>query len=128
MKIYQYVNLLFLFVIAQAISQEIGPQINFKTMTIDYGTIENNSNGERIFIFSNTGNAPLIIKNVQSSCGCTVPKKPKGPIAPGESNEIIVLYDTNRQGPFRKTITITTNVKVNPVLALKIKGIVLPKA
>ena len=128
MKIYHYVNLLFLFVIAQAISQEIGPQINFKTTTIDYGTIENNSNGERIFIFSNTGNAPLIIKNVKSSCGCTVPKKPKGPIAPGESSEIIVLYDTNRQGPFRKTITITTNVKVNPVLALKIKGIVLPKA
>ena len=114
--------------IAQAISQEIGPQINFKTMTIDYGTIENNSNGERIFIFSNSGNAPLIIKNVQSSCGCTVPKKPKGPIAPGESSEIIVRYDTNRRGPFRKTITITTNVKVNPILALKIKGIVLPKS
>ena len=128
MKTYQYVNLLFLFVIAQAISQEIGPQINFKTMTIDYGTIENNSNGERIFIFSNSGNAPLIIKNVQSSCGCTVPKKPKGPIAPGESSEIIVRYDTNRRGPFRKTITITTNVKVNPILALKIKGIVLPKS
>ena len=128
MKIYQYVNLLFLFVIAQAISQEIGPQINFKTMTIDYGTIENNSNGERIFIFSNSGNAPLIIKNVQSSCVCTVPKKPKGPIAPGESSEIIVRYDTNRRGPFRKTITITTNVKVNPILALKIKGIVLPKS
>ena len=33
------------------------------------------------FIFSNTGNAPLIIKKVQSSCGCTVPKKPEGPIA-----------------------------------------------
>ena len=44
--------------IAQAIFQEIGPQINFKTMTIDYGNIENNSNGERISIFSNTGNAP----------------------------------------------------------------------
>jgi hypothetical protein len=128
MKTYQYVNLLFLFVIAHAISQEIGPQINFKTMTIDYGTIENNSNGERIFIFSNSGNAPLIIKNVQSSCGCTVPKKTKGPIAPGESSEIIDRYDTNRRGPFRKTITITTNVKVNPILALKIKGIVLPKS
>lgn len=48
--------------IAQAIFQEIGPQINFKTTTIDYETIENNSNGERISIFSNTGNAPLIIK------------------------------------------------------------------
>jgi len=128
MKIYHYGNLLFLFVIALAISQEIGPKINFDTTTIDYGTIENNSDGARIFIFSNTGNAPLIIKNVQSSCGCTGPKKPKGPIAPGESSEIIVRYDTNRKGPFRKTITITTNVNDNPILTLKIKGIVLPKS
>ena len=108
--------------IAQAIFQEIGPQINFKTTTIDYGTIENNSNGERISIFSNTGNAPLIIKNIQSSCGCKVHKKPKGRIASGESSKIIIRYYTNRRGPFRKTITITTNVKVNPILALKIKG------
>ncbi|MFQ3340462.1 MAG: hypothetical protein ACI9TK_000113 [Flavobacteriaceae bacterium] len=128
MKIYHYLSLLFLLVLTPAISQEIGPQINFETTTIDYGTIENGSDGERVFTFYNTGDVPLIIKKVQSSCGCTIPKKPDGPIAPGESSEIIVRYDTkNRQGPFRKTITVNTNVLTTPIVALKIKGNVMPK-
>lgn len=94
---------------------------------IDYGTIANGSNGERVFSFTNSGSEALIIKNVQSSCGCTIPKKPEGPIAPGETSEIIVRYDTKRTGPFRKTITVTTNVEQNTIVALKIKGTVLPK-
>lgn len=127
MKLKNYLNLLLIFVISPAFAQETGAQINFETTVIDYGTIPNGSDGERIFSFSNTGNTDLIIKNVQSSCGCTIPKKPAGAIAPGESSEIIVKYDTKRIGPFRKTITITTNVSTNPIVALKIKGTVLPK-
>ena len=80
-----------------------------------------------MFNFTNSGNKDLIIQNVQSSCGCTIPKKPEGPIAPGESSEIIVKYDTKRTGPFRKTITVTTNLEQNSIVALKIKGTVLPK-
>ena len=99
----------------------------FETTTIDYGTIANGSNGERVFSFTNSGSEALIIKNVQSSCGCTIPKKPEGSIAPGDTNEIIVKYDTKRTGPFRKTITVTTNVEQNKIVALKIKGTVLPK-
>ena len=45
-----------------------------------------------------------------------------------EWSKIIIRHDTNKQGPLRKTITITTNVKANPILALKIKGIVLQKS
>tara|TARA_B110000037_G_scaffold33032_1_gene39840 strand:+ start:2612 stop:2998 length:387 start_codon:yes stop_codon:yes gene_type:complete len=127
MKLRHYLNLLFLFVISPAFAQESGAEINFETSTIDYGIISNGSDGQRIFSFSNSGKTDLIIQNVQSSCGCTVPKKPDGPIAPGKSSEIIVRYDTNRVGPFRKTITITTNVLKNPIIALKIKGTVLPK-
>ena len=127
MKLRHYLNLLFLFVISSAFAQESGAEINFETSTIDYGIISNGSDGQRIFSFSNSGNTDLIIQNVQSSCGCTVPKKPDGPIAPGKSSEIIVIYDTNRIGPFRKTITVTTNVLKNPIIALKIKGTVLPK-
>ena len=108
MKIYHYVNLLFLFVIAHAISQEIGPKINFDTTTIDYGTIENNSDGERVFSFSNTGTAPLIITNMYDLLvGVLVPKKPERlPLLLGEASEIIVRYDTNRQLVLlEKTIT-----------------------
>ena len=49
--------------------------------------------GVRVFEFTNTGNAPLIITNVQSTCGCTVPSKPKEPIMPGKSDKIEVKYN-----------------------------------
>ncbi|MCA0133002.1 DUF1573 domain-containing protein [Winogradskyella alexanderae] len=99
-------------------------KIEFKTEIIDYGTIEKGADGVRVFEFTNTGNAPLIISNVKSTCGCTVPKKPKGPIMPGESGEIEVKYDTNRVNPIRKTITVISNAE-RPTVALKIKGLVV---
>lgn len=105
-------------------AQETAAKIEFKDDTVDYGKIENGSNGVRTFTFTNTGNAPLVITNVKSSCGCTVPKKPTAPIAPGKKGEIEVKYDTKRTGFIRKTITVTsnaTNVK-NGVSYLKIKG------
>lgn len=96
-------------------------KITFEHDTIDYGTITKGSNGVRVFKFTNTGDAPLVITDVKSSCGCTVPKKPDGPVAPGASSSIEVRYDTNRVGPIRKTITVTSNAS-EPMVALKIKG------
>ena len=101
-------------------------KISFKAETVDYGTIAKGSDGVRVFEFTNTGNAPLIISDVKSSCGCTVPKKPDGPIAPGESSTIEVKYDTNRVGPIRKTITVYSNAD-EPIKALKIRGEILPE-
>ncbi|WP_456438177.1 DUF1573 domain-containing protein [Psychroserpens sp.] len=105
-------------------AQEKVAKIEFKTDVIDYGTIEKGSDGVRIFEFTNTGNAPLIISKVKSTCGCTVPKKPDGPIMPGETGEISVKYDTNRVNPIRKTITVTSNADT-PSVALKIKGLIV---
>ena len=105
-------------------AQEKVAKIEFKTDVIDYGTIEKGSDGVRIFEFTNTGNAPLIISKVKSTCGCTVPKKPDGPIMPGETGEISVKYDTNRVNPIRKTITVTSNADT-PSVALKIKGLII---
>ena len=93
--------------------------------TIDYGDITKGSNGVRTFTFENTGDAPLEIQGVRSSCGCTIPKKPEAPIEPGKKGEITVRYDTNRVGVFRKTITVNTNVSNAAIIALKIKGNVL---
>lgn len=99
-------------------------KIEFKTKVIDYGTIEKGADGVRVFEFTNTGNAPLIISSVKSTCGCTVPKKPKEPIMPGETREIEVKYDTKRVNPIRKTITVISNAET-PTVALKIKGLVI---
>ncbi|MBT0609082.1 DUF1573 domain-containing protein [Aequorivita echinoideorum] len=99
-------------------------KISFTNDTVDYGNIAKGSDGVRVFEFTNTGDAPLIISDVKSSCGCTVPKKPDGPIAPGASSSIQVKYDTNRVGPIRKTVTVYSNAS-EPIVALKIKGEVM---
>ncbi len=102
-------------------AQDKVAKIEFKTDVIDYGTIERGADGLRVFEFTNTGSAPLIITKVKASCGCTVPTKPEDPIMPGESGKIEVKYDTNRIFPFRKTITVTSNAET-PNVSLKIKG------
>ncbi len=102
---------------------EAGPQMEFETEVLDYGTIAKGSDPYRTFKFTNVGNEPVVIKNAKGSCGCTVPDAPKEPILPGESAEIKVRYDTNRVGPFTKTVTLTTN-EAKSRRVLTIKGVV----
>ena len=123
--------LLALVTFGSAVFAQSGAKIEFKDKdnTIDYGTVnKEDDNGLRAFVFTNTGNAPLIIKDAKSTCGCTVPSFPKEPIAPGQTGKIEVKYNMN-PGPIRKTITIETNA-VNYEegrVALKIKGDVVVK-
>lgn len=110
---------------------QTGPKIEFlaKDNTIDYGTVSKaTDNGIRTFEFRNTGDAPLIIKNVQSTCGCTVPTKPNDPIAPGKTGKIEVKYNM-QMGAIRKTITVESNAVNVPdgMVVLKIKGEVVPE-
>ncbi len=98
-------------------------EITFEEDTIDYGEIEKGSDGVRTFKFTNTGDAPLVIEDIKSTCGCTIPKKPSGPIAPGASDVIEVKYDTNRVGPIRRSISVFSNA-TEPIVTLKIKGTV----
>ena len=95
--------------------------IKFKTEIVDYGTITQNSDGTRLFSFTNTGDAPLLITKVKTSCGCTVPSYSKDPIMPGASGELSIKYDTKRLGAFTKTITVTSNAEGGNKI-LKIKG------
>ena len=124
-------SLLTLIVLNFSAFAQIGPKIEFKNKdnTIDYGRVTKDSDsGLRTFEFTNTGDAPLIITNVQSTCGCTVPTKPKEPIMPGKTGKIDVKYNMNT-GPIRKTITVESNA-VNVEggrVAIKIKGEVYEK-
>ncbi len=99
-------------------------KIEFETEIIDYGTIKQNANGIREFNFTNVGNAPLIISNVQKSCGCTVPTWPKEPIKSGERSTIKVKYATDRIGIINKSVTIVSNAERSSIL-LQIKGKVI---
>ncbi|WP_162128347.1 DUF1573 domain-containing protein [Flavobacterium phycosphaerae] len=114
-----------------AVFAQSGAKIEFKDKdnTIDYGTVnKEDDSGLRIFEFTNTGDAPLIITNVQSTCGCTVPSKPTEPILPGKTGKIEVKYNMHT-GPIRKTITVESNaVNVEEGrVAIKIKGEVVEK-
>lgn len=105
---------------------QTGPKIEFKAEnnTIDYGTVVKGvDTGVRTFEFTNTGDEPLVITNVRSSCGCTVPSKPEAPIMPGKSDKIEVKYNMS-PGTISKTITVESNAKNidNGTVALYIKG------
>lgn len=107
----------------QKISKD-APEISFDKLEHDYGTIDFESNSDIEFVFTNKGKEPLVLSNVRSSCGCTIPEWPKEPLKKGESAAIKVKYDTKRIGAFTKSITVYSNAKNSPVV-LKIKGKVL---
>lgn len=110
--------------VSETVVDPNAPAFEFTTDVIDYGKIEQNADGVRVFKFKNVGKSPLVISRIQSSCGCTVPKKPSDPIMPGKTGEIEVKYATNRLGGFSKTITVYSNA-TEPTKRLRIKGIVL---
>jgi hypothetical protein len=121
--------ILSLFLSLTTIAQK-GPEFTviLKDNTIDYGKVNEGENGLRAFEFTNTGDEPLIITNVQSTCGCTVPSFPKEPIMPGKSSKIEVRYNM-KPGAIRKTITVESNAKnyEQGRVPLHIKGEVIPK-
>lgn len=98
-----------------------GPIISFEVTTHDYGTMEQNADGTYEFVFKNSGTEPLMLTNVRSSCGCTIPQWPREPIAPDATEKIKVKYDTRRIGSFSKSITVTSNGSTQPII-LRIKG------
>lgn len=123
--------LLFAFISSFGYSQEQASNntigiFNFEEETIDYGIVQQNDNGLRTFKFTNKGSAPIVISNVKTTCGCTVPYYSKTPILPGESSMINIKYATNRIGKFSKSITIISNAS-EPQKRLKIKGNVISK-
>ncbi len=99
--------------------------ITFEKTTLDYGTVKANSDGNRVFAFTNTGDKPLIISNVQPGCGCTASDWTKEPILPGKKGEIKVHYNTATVAPFKKTIDVFSNDPANGRVVLYIQGTVV---
>jgi len=102
-------------------------KITFEALNHDFGVIEAGADGSTLFKFKNEGTVPLILSNVQASCGCTTPSWTREPVAPGATGEIKVTYDTKRIGTFSKSITVTSNAE-NPTVLLRIAGEVKPAA
>ncbi|MCG5643331.1 DUF1573 domain-containing protein [Flavobacteriaceae bacterium LSUCC0859] len=101
------------------------PIMSFDKTFHDFGQIAQGTPQETIFTFTNTGDAPLIITNATSSCGCTIPEYPKNtPIAPGESGKLVVKFNGSGQNQVTKTINVQANT-ANGTEMLKIQAFVL---
>ncbi|MCB9224007.1 MAG: DUF1573 domain-containing protein [Crocinitomicaceae bacterium] len=87
-------------------------------MEYDFGTVKEGEQVRHTYKFKNTGDKNLILINVKGSCGCTVPEDwPKDPIAPGETGEIKVVFDSQgRVGNVKKNVRVEANT--NPSLTL----------
>ena len=86
--------------------------IQWLDSTFNKGTITEGEKIEIVYRFKNTGEKPLIIKDVRPSCGCTVAEKPLEPIAPGKEGIIKAVFDSqNKPGPSHKTITVISNTQ-----------------
>ena len=116
MKKYWFV-LAALFISAASFAQEAstnkvnGAVITFEKKTHDFGDIFQGDKVEETFKFTNTGTEPLIITNVQVTCGCTTPKGwPRDPIMPGGKAEITIAFNSaGKSGRQNKVVTVVSN-------------------
>ncbi len=97
------------------------PVLELVSDTYDFGKVDEGTRVEHEFLFKNTGGSPLIISNVQASCGCTTPEYSKNPIAPGEEGLVKVVFNSAGQlGKQHKIVTVTSNaLSTNTLLHLR---------
>lgn len=100
-------------------------EIRFDNLSLDYGQLPKGADGWRVFEFTNTGEADLIIDWAKGSCGCVQAEYPQTPIPPNGKGQIRVLYDTQKVGKFRKYLYVQSNTLSNKDVELRISGEVL---
>lgn len=99
--------------------------ISFSEYEHDFGIVEAGENIGCFFTYTNSGSGNLVINSVSTSCGCTIPKYDKKPLAPGESGTLEVIFNTSGyDGVQSKTVTIHSNAST-PVVIVKITAEVL---
>lgn len=104
-----------------ALQAQEGTSIKFEETTHQFGKIKKNGPAEHTFVFTNVTEEPIKLTQVKASCGCTTPAWTKEAVAPGETGEIAVKYNTARVGPFTKTVTVRYGDGARPII-LYIKG------
>jgi len=91
------------------------PSFKFESEEFNFGTIKQGESVTHEFVFTNTGNEPLLIMKADGSCGCTVPEYPKEPILKNQKGKIKVTFNSaGKVGMQDKTVTIQSNAKTNP--------------
>ncbi|MGZ5242981.1 MAG: DUF1573 domain-containing protein [Bacteroidia bacterium] len=115
------------FVLKNSPDKNAAPAIQFESMVYDFGTLKQDEIKGYTFKFKNTGNAPLVINEVEKPCGCTHPEWSKEPVMPGKTGEINVKFSAKGQpkGVFRKTLNVYSNINQERKPILMIKGTIV---
>ena len=88
------------------------PVVEFEETEHDFGEIEANKPVETVFKYKNTGKAPLVITNIATTCGCTVPEDwSREPLAVGETGQFTVKFNGSGRGKISKSLTLTANTE-----------------
>ncbi|NER16054.1 DUF1573 domain-containing protein [Spongiivirga citrea] len=103
------------------------PVMTFEETEWDFGEIESRAPQEHVFKFTNTGKAPLVIANINTTCGCTAPEWTREPVAPGATGEILVKFNGSGQNQVTKTLTANVNTESGKE-TFRIKAFVKPAA
>jgi len=102
------------------------PTIEFDKKEHDFGEIISGTNVETVFNYKNTGEAPLVITDIKSSCGCTIPQDwSKEPLAPGASGSFTVKFNGKGTNKVSKAVTVTANTQTGKEV-VKITAFVKP--
>ncbi len=110
------------------VSEEALPVLTFDSVERHFGTIVQGQTVKKVYRFTNTGNAELVIASAQGSCGCTVPDWPKRPIKPGQSGEIEVVFKSEgKKGRQHKKIYIVANTKPATTTLSLVGDVVAPE-
>ncbi|MGB3618462.1 MAG: DUF1573 domain-containing protein [Catalinimonas sp.] len=115
MKKLIYFVALCLFGMTAAVAQEATAQIQFEEKSHDFGDIKQGEVVTYTFNFENVGKAPLVLSNVQTTCGCTATDWPRDPIMPGAKSSITARFNsTGKMGRQNKVITVISNAGNSP--------------
>lgn len=120
-KLILFCGIVFLFATVTAFNVDEKAEFKFEKETHDFGKIPQGKPVSVEFKFTNVGDEPLIISNIESVCGCTVPKYTNTPVLKGQTGTITVTYNAAAMAPFSKGLTIRSNAKT-PVKVIYIKG------
>lgn len=103
------------------------PRLELSATEWNFGQVWQGEDLTYKIIVKNTGNAPLNITGVKTSCGCTAAHKPKEMLSPGEEDSLEITYNAKKKvGPANQTVTLTSNDPVRPSIAIKVSGEVKP--
>ena len=109
-------SILLLFISFNSFVYQGKAQIEFDKLEHNFGVITQDKKVTHVFTFKNTGDDDLIIEDVISTCGCTVPDFSKEPIASGEKGNIIVTFNPyGKSGRQSKYIKVQNNATEKPI-------------